>query len=150
MADSAADCIVYFDGACPLCRREIAHYRGQKGAEAIAWVDAANCEPAALGDDLSRDAALARLCARRADGSLVSGVAAFAMIWSRLRAYRRLAPFVSLRPVMAVLELGYAAFLRLRPLWRRVARPSNAQPVAILADLRTEHSRSVGLIDPLP
>jgi predicted DCC family thiol-disulfide oxidoreductase YuxK len=150
MADSVADCVVYFDGACPLCRREIAHYRGQKGAESIAWVDAANCEPAALGNGLSRDTALSRLYARRTDGSLVSGVAAFAMIWTRLPAYRRLAPFVSLRPVMAVLELGYAAFLRLRPLWRRGSRPSNAQPVAVHSDLRTEHSLAVGRIDPLP
>jgi predicted DCC family thiol-disulfide oxidoreductase YuxK len=150
VAGSATDCVVYFDGACPLCRREIAHYRGQEGAESIAWVDAANCESAALGDGLSRDAALARLYARRADGSLVSGVAAFAMIWRRLPAYRWLAPFASRRPVRAVLEAGYAAFLRLRPLWRPVARPSTAGPDALDADLRTDRSRSAGLIDPLP
>jgi predicted DCC family thiol-disulfide oxidoreductase YuxK len=134
MPDSAADCVVYFDGACPLCRREIAHYRDQEGAAAIVWVDAASCDPAALGVDLARDTALARLHARRADGSLVSGVAAFAMIWSRLRAYRWLAPIASSRPVLSVLEVGYSAFLRLRPLWRRAATASNALPAAVPAD----------------
>ena len=146
MSDSAADCVVYFDGACPLCRREIAHYRGQEGAAAIVWVDAANCDPAALGVDLARDAALTRLHARRADGSLVSGVAAFAMIWSRLHAYRWLVRFVSRRPVLTVLDVGYSAFLRLRPLWRRAPTPSSALPVAVLADLRTDHAGKVGAV----
>jgi ubiquinone biosynthesis monooxygenase Coq7 len=146
MSDSAADCVVYFDGACPLCRREIAHYRAQAGAATIAWIDAANCETAALGAELSRDAALTRLHARRADGSLVSGVAAFALIWSRLPAYRWLAPFISRRPVLAVLEAGYSFFLRLRQLWRRAARPSNALPVAVLADLRSDLAGEVGAV----
>jgi 3-demethoxyubiquinol 3-hydroxylase len=146
MPDSAADCVVYFDGACPLCRREIAHYRGQAGAAAIAWVDAADCDSAALGADLSRDAALARLHARRADGTLVSGVAAFALIWSRLPAYRWLAPVVARRPVLSLLEFAYSAFLRLRPLWRRAALPSSALPAATLADMRTDHASEVGAV----
>ncbi|MGZ8273613.1 MAG: demethoxyubiquinone hydroxylase family protein [Burkholderiaceae bacterium] len=145
MTDSAAACVVYFDGACPLCRREIAHYRGQEGAAAIVWVDAASCESADLGVNLARNAALARLHARRADGSLVSGVAAFVMIWSRLPAYRWLAPFVSSRPVLSVLEVGYSAFLRLRPLWRRAAT-SNALPAAVLADLRSDHAGEAGAV----
>ena len=146
MTASAASCVVYFDGACPLCRREIAHYRGQEGSAAIVWIDAANCDSAALGADLARDAALARLHARRADGSLVSGVAAFAMIWSRLPAYRWLAPLVSSRPVSNVLEVGYSTFLRLRPLWRQASTPLSALPAAVLADLRTDHAGEVGAV----
>ena len=42
-------CTVYFDGACPVCRGEIAHYRRQRGSESIAWVDASNCDEAELG-----------------------------------------------------------------------------------------------------
>jgi ubiquinone biosynthesis monooxygenase Coq7 len=144
MADSAAECIVYFDGACPLCRREIAHYRDQEGAAAIVWVDAARCEPAALGVDLAREAALARLHARRADGSLVSGIAAFAMIWGRLPAYRWLALLASRRPLLTILEVGYSAFLRLRPLWRQPAKRASSLPAAVLADLRTDHAGEEG------
>lgn len=146
MSDSSADCVVYFDGACPLCRREIAHYRGQDGGESIVWVDAATCTPAALGVDLTRDSALARLHARRADGSLVSGVAAFAMIWSRLHAYRRLAPLMSCRPLLTVLEFGYSAFLRLRRLWRRAPKTLSALPAEVLADLRTDHAGESGAV----
>jgi len=125
---AATNCVIYFDGACPLCRREIALYRSKEGASAIEWVDAASCDADALGPNLSRDAALARLHARRPDGELVSGVAAFATIWSRLPAYRWLASVVSRRPVLAVLDVGYAAFLRLRPLWRRAKQCSDGSP----------------------
>jgi len=31
--------MIFFDGECPPCRREIAHYRRLQGAELIEWVD---------------------------------------------------------------------------------------------------------------
>jgi demethoxyubiquinone hydroxylase (CLK1/Coq7/Cat5 family) len=144
VTNSTADCIVYFDGACPLCRREIAHYRVQDGAESIVWVDASRCDRTALGADLARDSALSRLHARGADGSLVSGVAAFAMIWGRLPAFRWLARVASRRPLQTILEIGYSTFLRVRPLWRRAAQRPNVLPDAVLADLRTDHAGEVG------
>ena len=33
--------VVLFDGGCPMCSREIAHYRRLGGAEAIDWIDIA-------------------------------------------------------------------------------------------------------------
>jgi demethoxyubiquinone hydroxylase (CLK1/Coq7/Cat5 family) len=146
MSTTAAACTVYFDGACPLCRREIAHYRKQEGATAIAWVDVASSDPAALGADLSRDAALARLHVRRADGSLVSGAAAFAAIWKRLPAYGWLAAIASRGPVIKLMEVAYSSFLRLRPLWRRAEAPATSLPRSVLADLRTDHAGEVGAV----
>lgn len=122
MSSSTADCTVYFDGACPLCRREIEHYRGLEGSASIVWVDAATCDPAAFGDGLSRTDALSRLHVRQADGSLASGAAAFASIWARLPAYRWLAGVASRAWTLKILDAGYSAFLRLRPLWRRSER----------------------------
>jgi predicted DCC family thiol-disulfide oxidoreductase YuxK len=110
-------CTVYYDGACPVCAREIAHYRTRPGAEALAFVDvSAGGDPA---PDLSREAALARMHVRRADGTLASGAAAFATLWQALPGWRWLGRFAALPGVAQVLELGYRGFLGTRRLWRR-------------------------------
>jgi demethoxyubiquinone hydroxylase (CLK1/Coq7/Cat5 family) len=131
MSTVSASCTVYYDGGCPLCRREIAHYRRRAGALPIAWVDASACDPDALGADLPRSAALSRLHVRTADGSLVSGAAAFAALWARVPGYRWLAAVAAQRPAMAGLEAAYRAFLRLRPLWRRADVATPAERVAL-------------------
>ncbi|WP_240756880.1 thiol-disulfide oxidoreductase DCC family protein [Roseicella aquatilis] len=105
---------VFYDGACPVCSREIAFYRGRAGAEALCWVDVSREAPAGL----DRAAALARLHARLPDGRLVSGAAAFAEIWRRVPGFRRLGRLVAWGPVAPLAEAGYRAFLRLRRLWR--------------------------------
>ena len=146
MATPAPACTVYFDGACPLCRREIAHYRSQAGAASMAWVDVAGGDAAALGAGLSRDAALARLHVRQQDGSLVSGAAAFAAIWSQLPAYGWLARLASRRSVLGLMNVAYSGFLRLRPLWRRGQAPASALPQSVLAILRTDYVGEVGVV----
>ncbi len=110
---------VYFDGACPVCSREIAQYRRLRGADALRFVDAASCEAAAFGPGLTREAALARMHVREADGRLVSGAAAFAAIWRRLPAFAWAAPLIGHRLVAPLAEAGYRGFLALRRAWRR-------------------------------
>lgn len=109
---------VYYDGACPVCRREIAHYRGRAGADTIAWVDVSSCPPEALGPGLTREAALARMHVRGADGALASGAGAFAALWQALPGFRWLGRIVGSRPVAPVAELAYRLFLLLRRAWR--------------------------------
>ncbi len=123
---------VYYDGACPLCRTEIAHYRGCAGAERVGFVDLAAVETdAPLGPGLTCAAARARFHVRDADGRLSSGAAAFARLWSVLPAWRWLGRLVDLRvfgvrPFLPVAEAAYRLFLPLRPrlagLLRRAAR----------------------------
>jgi predicted DCC family thiol-disulfide oxidoreductase YuxK len=110
---------VYFDGACPVCSREVAQYRRLRGAEALRFVDASSCEAAAFGPGLTREEALARMHVREADGRLVSGAPAFAAIWRRLPAFAWAAPVLEHRLVAPVAELGYRCFLRVRRAWRR-------------------------------
>jgi hypothetical protein len=52
-------------------------YQRQPGGDGVCWVDVTQCDPSALGGDLSREAAMARLHMRLPDGQLVSGAAAF-------------------------------------------------------------------------
>jgi predicted DCC family thiol-disulfide oxidoreductase YuxK len=115
--DPAAAQAVFYDGGCPICRREIAAYRDMRGMDAIEWRDVTDA-----GTDLSgldRDAAMARFHARRADGAIVSGAAAFLAVWRRSDRLRPLAIVLDRQPFRGVLELGYRGFLKIRPLWRR-------------------------------
>ena len=106
---------VFFDGACPLCRREIAHYAARDRDGRLAFADiAADAAPlAAIG--VSRDEALARLHVRRADGTVVSGARAFAEIWSCLPRWRLLARALEAVPgAMALAEVAYRVVARHR------------------------------------
>ncbi len=109
---------VYFDGGCPVCSREIAAYRRQAGAEKCVWVDAHACAESALGDGLSRPDALIRFHVRRADGQMVSGMRAFALLWRELPRMAWIGRLASSGPMPAILEGVYNLVLRVRPLWR--------------------------------
>jgi predicted DCC family thiol-disulfide oxidoreductase YuxK len=109
---------VYYDGACPVCSREIAMYQRQPGGESVQWVDVAQCDAPAIGPGLTRQAAMARLHLRRSDGSLVSGARAFAELWRALPRWAWLGRVMGIGPGLWLLEAGYRGFLVLRRLWR--------------------------------
>jgi len=106
---------VLYDGACPLCSREIAWYRRRRTAEHICWVDLSRCADADLPPGVDRRAALDRFHVLDADGATVTGAAAFARLWASYPGLRGVAWFARLQGVAQVLEMGYKVFLRLRP-----------------------------------
>ena len=110
---------LYFDGACPVCAREIAMYRRQPGADGVEWVDVAGCDAARLGPGLTLEAALARLHLRLPDGRLLDGAAAFAGLWRLLPRWAWLGRLLGAGWRLRALEAAYRLFLRLRPAWRR-------------------------------
>jgi len=68
---------VFYDGACPLCRREIDLYRAQSGAEALDFVDVSAAAPGALPPETSSAQLLSRLHVADSAGRLWVGAAAF-------------------------------------------------------------------------
>lgn len=115
-----AQLTVYFDGACPLCRREINIYRSLRGADSIAWVDVSSQHNEQLGSDLTRDAALKRFHVRRHDGRLASGAAAFAHLWMALPLLSWPGRLLSLSGIRHAAEVFYRGFLAVRPLLQRL------------------------------
>jgi len=109
---------VYYDGSCPLCRREIAHYRRLRPREPVAWVDVSEPQTP-LGTDLSPGAAMARFHVRRPDGTLLSGGAAFARLWLAMPGWHWLGRLCRNRPMTVLLEAAYRTFLPVRPWLQR-------------------------------
>lgn len=113
-----SELIVWHDGSCPLCRREIALMRRLDRRGAIRFVDAASADDAACPVD--RADLLARFHARE-DGVLLSGAAAFAAMWRQIPALRPLGLAARSPVVLALMERAYRSFLRVRPRLQRLA-----------------------------
>lgn len=120
---------VWFDGGCPLCRREIAMMRRLDRRGAIRFVDldpARSCpltQPLGSTSDTLPDRAvlLARFHAEE-DGQIHDGAAAFAAMWRAIPLLRPLGLAARNRVVLAVLEWSYDHFLRVRPILQRLVR----------------------------
>lgn len=113
---------VFFDGACPLCQREIGFYRKRRGADQIAWVDVSDAQEPTVAPGLLTEDALARLHVRLPSGRLESGARAFAELWTALPGFRLVGSMFSVRFLTVLLELGYQTFLRVRPRLQRLTR----------------------------
>lgn len=152
-ANASANALcVYFDGACPVCSREIALYKGLAGGHTIDWIDVSRADAQTLGPGLTPDAALARLHARQANGQLVSGAAAFVAVWQRLPAFAWAARLARLPGALPLLELGYRIFLKVRPLWRpapslaAASQPTHPWPTHLRRELRSDHAGETGAV----
>lgn len=111
---------VLYDGSCPLCRREIALYRGLGAAQPLCFADV--CDPALVPPPgTSAETLRARFHVRHADGRLDSGARAFLALWAALPGWRWLARLGSVPGMTAVMEWTYRGFLRVRPVLQRVA-----------------------------
>jgi predicted DCC family thiol-disulfide oxidoreductase YuxK len=114
-----AKVIIWYDGACPLCTREIALMRRLDWRGGIDFRDVA---PPDAACPLDRQLLLARFHASE-DGVMLSGAAAFAAMWRAIPLLRPLG-WVARNPVvLRLLEQLYIRFLRIRPhLQRRLSR----------------------------
>jgi predicted DCC family thiol-disulfide oxidoreductase YuxK len=111
--------LVWFDGACPLCRREIAFMKRLDRRGAIEFVDIGGLKEAQC--PVERVVLLSRFHARE-DGRLVSGSKAFAAMWRAIPLLRPLGLLARVPLVQPVLERCYTSFLRFRPALQRLLR----------------------------
>jgi predicted DCC family thiol-disulfide oxidoreductase YuxK len=118
---------VLYDGACPLCRREIGVYRGLQPSAPVCFADV-NDVAMPLPPDTTRAQLLARFHVRSRDGELLSGAQAFLALWAVLPGWRWLAWAGRLPGAAWAMERAYRVFLRWRPVLQRWAsrldRPS--------------------------
>jgi len=110
---------VLYDGSCPICSREIEHYKQRDLQGAIKWCDVSSpvfTPPAGH----SKEVLMRRFHIMRTDGSIVSGAAAFVYLWEQLPGWRVLAQLSRLPGALAAMEWGYDGFLRIRPKLQKI------------------------------
>ncbi len=146
--ETAAKLTVFYDGACPLCRREIDFYRRRRGASELAWIDVSQHAENEVVPGLTKSQALARFHTRRPDGTLVSGGAAFAELWAALPTFRALGGIMKRPPLVWALDLAYPLFLKFRPRLQRLlaAKPASGLPRWLEQDLRSDHAGETGAV----
>jgi predicted DCC family thiol-disulfide oxidoreductase YuxK len=110
--------LVWYDGGCLLCRREIAFMRRLDRRHAIDFQDVAS----ATGLCPIDRADLLRRFHAQEDGNLLSGAAAFAAMWRAIPAFRPFGMAARNPLILASLERIYKTFLRLRPRLQNLAR----------------------------
>jgi predicted DCC family thiol-disulfide oxidoreductase YuxK len=101
---------VFFDGGCPLCSKEIAHYRGLRGAERIQWLDVTDGTLDLSPYGLDRLAVIKEFHVLDADGELHIGADGFLTLWAALPRYRWLYRVVSLLGLAPLLRRAYRRF----------------------------------------
>ncbi|MCY7281623.1 MAG: DUF393 domain-containing protein [Sphingomonas bacterium] len=109
--------IVWYDGGCPLCRREIGVMRRLDRRGAIDFVDVAEAPASACPIEPAE--LLARFHATE-NGQLLSGAAAFAAMWRAIPLLRPIGLAARSPWVLALLERMYLLFLRVRPRLQRL------------------------------
>ena len=114
---------VWFDGACPLCLREITLMRKLDKAGAISFIDASSPQTAC---PLNREELLARFHASE-NGTMLSGAAAFGAMWRAIPLLRPLGLAARNPWALAVLERVYLLFLRHRPKLQRLVMRLDAR-----------------------
>jgi len=110
---------VWFDGSCPLCRREMALMKRLDRRQAIEFIDVSGTDVSDC--PLDKAELLARFHAHE-NGRLLSGASAFAALWRAIPLLRPLGLVARVPLVLALLERAYVAFLRVRPRLQRLAR----------------------------
>jgi len=116
------DLVVWHDGDCPLCRREIALMRRLDRRGAITFVDATDPDASC---PIDRRDLLARFHARE-DGTMLSGAAAFAAMWRAIPVLRPLGLLARNGTALRLLERAYLGFLVVRPRLQAALRDRQA------------------------
>ena len=107
---------VWYDGSCPLCRREIALMARLDRRNAVEFLDVSR---AILDCPIDRSRLVSRFHAREGD-NILSGAAAFAAMWRAITPLRPIGLAAQNRVILRLLEWLYTGFLRHRSKMQRL------------------------------
>ena len=104
---------VFYDGACPLCTREINWLLRLDRRHVIRFTDIASAEFDATSVGVTFSALMDRIHGRLPDGTLLEGVEVFRRLYSAV-GFRTAVAATRLPGIAQLLELSYRAFAKHR------------------------------------
>ena len=113
-SEKEAKPIVFYDGACPMCRKEIAHYRNNTDAGNINWIDISEHKDELEKYDLNYEDAMRRFHVMAPDGQFHVGAYGFVYMWSKLKFYRFISRMIVKLRITRVLNWAYKHFANWR------------------------------------
>ena len=101
---------ILYDGGCPMCSREINHYRRIAESLPLEWVDVTQADVDLAPYGLDRETALRLFHVQDAAGVMHVGARAFITLWAELPGYRWLAKLCRGLGLAPLLEFVYIRF----------------------------------------
>ena len=105
---------VFYDGSCPLCRKEISHYQRLDVDRRLNWCDISRSADQLKLLDISLEQAMKELHVLDIHGQLKTRAEAFITLWQQLPYYRWLARLVERLQLVSVMNRAYDIFARWR------------------------------------
>jgi len=90
MQQQTTNTCVFYDGACPLCRREMNHYKKLAGDENIDWIDISKSQVELKEEGIKYHDAMRVIHIKDESGVHQVGVEAIFTLWDKLPYYRQL------------------------------------------------------------
>jgi len=103
---------VLFDGGCPLCSREIAHYRNLASLIPIQWFDVTLDDLMLRQFGVKREDAMAEFHVFDNNGQLHKGADGFVVLWQALPYYRWVARTCQILHLLPLMRIFYTRFAR--------------------------------------
>ena len=110
---------IYFDGLCPLCSREIDHYRSYENSDRLEFIDIAHPNFDAVKEGLDPVGVHKKFHVKKVEGEILEGVPAFIEIWKTLEIWRPMQWAASAPLLKEFFKVGYLVFAKIRPVLRR-------------------------------
>ena len=104
---------VFYDGACPRCRRDRANYErlAGEGGRDVEWCDITGRDDELRAEGIDPEAALRELHVRTTDGRVLRELDAYIVLMSRVWVLRPLAWLIGLPGVRGLCSRAYRAMV---------------------------------------
>jgi predicted DCC family thiol-disulfide oxidoreductase YuxK len=119
MTNEAKKLEIFYDGLCPLCTKEINHYRKHPESHRIRFVDIASRDFDPTKEGLDSEDVHRSFHVKTPEGSIVKGVDGFVEIWKYLDIFKPLSIAAQSSLGRPFFNLGYDIFSKVRPIFRR-------------------------------